>query len=214
MGKRPRRVKGLSDGLAKLEDRSQRWVFGLEQPAYIIADANKPGVTALLADQKVLATSVGSSNKGRQLRYFLPPGDYQLWTRPLEGTTPTGNIRLLKVFPKPLDTVSDSPRLLRPGEIQVFKFNVTVKGKVGVGIRTESDQLDAKLFDSQFKRLASSPVMIQDLELGEYLLMVETIPQAASPIQYTPLVLGNTGGRLEIPEEVIGKYLTQTVTDE
>ena len=214
MGKRPRRMKGLSDGLAKLEDRSQRWVFGLEQSAYIIADADKPGVTALLADQKVLATSVGSSNKGRQLRYFLPPGDYQLWTRPLEGTTPTGNIRLLKVFPKPLDTVSDSPRLLRPGEIQVFKFNVTVKGKVGVGIRTESDQLDAKLFDSRFQRLASSPVMIQDLELGEYLLMVETIPQAASPIQYIPLVLGNTGGRLEIPEEVIGKYLTQTVTDE
>ena len=103
-----------------------------------------------------------------------------------------------------------APRLIRPGEIQVFTFDVTVKGKVGVGIRTESDQLDAKLFDSQFKRLAYSPVMIQELELGEYLLTVETIPQASGPIQYTPVVLGNTGGRLEIPEEVIGEYMTQT----
>ena len=210
MGKKPRRVKGLSNGLAKLENRSQRWMFDLKHPAYIIADADGPGVTALLADQKVVATSVGSSNKGRQLHYFLPPGDYQLWTRPLEGTTQAGNIRLLKVFPKPLDTASDSPRLIRPSEIQIFKFNVTVKGEVGVGIRTESDELDAKLFDNQFKRLASSPVMIQELELGEYLLMVETIPQSSGPIQYTPLVLGHTGGRLEIPEEVIGKYLTQT----
>ena len=214
MGKKPRRVKGLADGLAKLENRSQRWMFDLKHPAYIIADADGSGVTALLADQKILATSVGSSNTGRQLRYFLPQGDYQLWTRPLEGTTQTGNIRLLKVLPKPLDAASDSPRLIRPGEIQVFKFNVTVKGKVGVGIRTESDQLDAKLFDSQFKRLASSPVMIQELELGEYLLTVETIPQASAPIQYTPLVLGNTGGRQEIPEEVIGKYLTQTAGEE
>ncbi len=214
MGKKPRRVKGLSNGLAKLENKSQRWMFDLKHPAYIIADADGPGVTALLADQKVIATSVGSDSKGRQLRYFLPPGDYQLWTRPLEGTTQAGNIRLLKVFPKPLDTASDSPRLIRPGEIQVFKFNVTVKGKVGVGIRTESDQLDAKLFDSQFKRLASSPVMIQELELGAYLLTVETIPQASGPIQYTPVVLGNTGGRLDIPEEVIGNYVTQTTEGE
>ena len=214
IGKKPRRVKGLADGVAKLENRSQRWMFDLKHPAYIIVDAEGSGVTALLADQKVLTMSVGSSNKGRQLRYFLPRGDYQLWTRPLEGTTQAGNIRLLKVFPKPLDTVSDSPRLIRPGEIQVFKFNVTVNGKVGVGIRTESDQLNAKLFDSQFKLLASSPVMIQELELGEYLLTVETIPQASGPIQYTPMVLGHTGGRLEIPEEVIGKYVTQTTGDE
>ena len=225
MGKRPRRVKGLSEELVTLANRSQRWMFGLERPAYIIANADGPGVTALLADQKVLTTSIGSSNKGpdpigisatrdRQLRYFLPPGDYQLWTRPLEGTTQTGNIRLLKVFPKRLDTVSDSPRLIRPGEIQAFMFSVTVKGKVGVGIRTESDELDAKLFDSQFKLLASSPVMIQELELGEYLLTVETIPQAPAPIQYTPVVLGHTGGRQEIPEGVIGEYLTQTAADE
>ena len=225
MGKKPRRVKGLSNELAKLENRSQRWMFDLKRPAYIIADADGLGVTALLADQEVLMTSVGSSNskdpdpigslatRDRQLRYFLPPGDYQLWTRPLKGTTQAGNIRLLKIFPKPLDTASDNPRLIRPGEIQAFKFNVTVKGKVGVGIRTESDQLDAKLFDSQFKRLASSPVMIQELELGEYLLTVETTPQASAPIQYTPLVLGHTGGRLEIPEEVIGKYLTQTAEE-
>ena len=125
-----------------------------------------------------------------------------------------GNLRLLTVFPKPLDTTSDSPRLIRPGEIQVFTFNVTVKGKVGVGIRTESDQLDAKLFDSQFKRLASSPVMIQELEPGDYLLTVETIPLASAPIQYTPVVLGHTGGRQEIPEGVIGEYLTQTTADE
>lgn len=212
MGKKPRRVKGLSDELAKLENRSQRWMFGLDRPAYIVAEADVPGITALLADQKVLTTSVGSS-KGRRLRYFLATGDYQLWTRPLKDTTQTGSIRLLKVFPKPLETISDNPRLIRPGEIQVFTFRVTVKGKVGVGVRTESDQLAATLFDSQFESLASSPVMIQELEPGDYLLTVETIPQASTPIQYTPMVLGHTGGRQEIPEEVIGEYVTQTTEE-
>ena len=214
MGKKPRRVKGLSEGLATLENRSQRWMFGLEGAAYIVADADGPGVTALLADQKVLTTSIGSNNRGRQLRYFLPPGDYQLWTRPLKDTKQAGDIRLLKVLPKSVNTAPDSPRLIRPGETQVFTFHVTVKGKVGVGIRTESDQLDAKLFDNQFKQLASSPVMIQELEPGDYLLTVETIPQASAPIQYTPVVLGHTGGRQEIPEEVIGEYLTQTAGED
>lgn len=214
MGKKPRRVKGLSNGLAKLENRSQRWMFDLKRPAYIIADVDAPGVTALLADQKVLNMSIGSGSKGRQLRYFLPPGDYQLWTRPLKGIAQTGKIHLLKIFPKALDTASDSPRLIRPGEIQVFTFNVTVKGKVGVGIRTESDQLDAKLYDNQFKRLASSPVMIQEMEPGAYLLTVETIPEASAPIQYTPVVLGHTGSKQEIPERVISKYLTQTAGEE
>ena len=214
LGKKPRRVKSLSDERAKLENRSQRWRFDLERPAYIIADADGLGVTALLADQKVLATSVGSSDKVRQLRYFLPSGDYQLWTRPLKDTTQSGSIRLLKVFPKPLDAASEVSRLIRPGEIQVFGFNVTVKGKVGVGIRTESDQLDARLYDNQFKLLASSPVMIQELEPGDYLLTVETITQAAVPIQYTPVVLGNTGGRQEMPDGIIGEYLTQTAGDE
>ncbi len=213
MGKKPRRVKGLSDGLATLANRSQRWRFGLECPAYIIADVDAPGVTALLLDQKVLTTSVGSS-KGRQLRYFLPAGAYQLWTRPLRGTAQAGDIRLLKIFPKPLDTAFDSPRLIRPGEIQVFAFNVTVKGKVGVGIRTESDRLDAKLYDNQFKQLASSPVMVQEMEIGDYLLTVETIPQVSVPIQYTPVVLGHTGSRQEIPEKIIDGYLTQTAADE
>ena len=214
MGNKPRRVKGLSEGLATLENRSQRWMFGLEGAAYIVADADGPGVTALLADQKVLTTSIGSNNRGRQLRYFLPPGDYQLWTRPLKDTKQAGDIRLLKVLPKSVNTAPDSPRLIRPGETQVFTFHVTVKGKVGVGIRTESDQLDAKLFDNQFKQLASSPVMIQELEPGDYLLTVETIPQASAPIQYTPVVLGHTGGRQEIPEEVIGEYLTQTAGED
>ena len=213
LGKRPRRAKGLSNGLAKLENKSQRWSFGLDRPAYIVADTDRPGVTALLVDQKVLTTSVRSS-KGRQLGYFLSAGDYQLWTRPLKGTTQAGTIHLSKVFPKLLDSASDSPRLIRPGEIQVFTFRVTVKGQVGVGIRTENDQLDAKLFDSQFKRLASSPVMIQELEPGNYLLTVETTPQAAVPVQYTPVVIGHTGGRQEIPEEVIGEYLTQTTGDQ
>ena len=55
--------------------------------------------------------------------------------------------------------------------------------------------------------------MIQELELGEYLLTVETVAQASGPIQYTPLVLGHTGGRLDIPEEVIGNYVTQTTEE-
>ena len=86
-------------------------------------------------------------------------------------------------------------------------------GKIGVSIRTKSDQLDAKLFDGQFKQLASTPVMIQELVPGDYLLTVETILLASAPIQYTPVVLGYTGGRQEIPERGIREYVTQTIVE-
>ena len=98
MGKSPRRVKGLSEGPATLEHRSQRWMFGLERPAYIIADADGSGVIALLADQKVVTTSIGSSNKGRQLRYFSTAGGLSTLDTPIGRHNADGEYPLVEGF--------------------------------------------------------------------------------------------------------------------
>ena len=194
-----------------LENKAQLWKFTLEHPSYITADADAPGATALLTEGKILAISVGSNSKGRQLDYFLPAGNYQLWTRPLKGLRQKGEIRLHKVFPHPLDEEAEKTKtwLIRPGETQVFRFHVAVEGKVGVGVRTESDQLGAKLFDSKFNMLAESPLMLQELEPGDYLLTVETSDLTSPPIQYSPVVFGHKGSEQGIPEEVIRRYLTR-----
>ena len=201
----------LQNGIGALENKAQLWEFVLAQPSYITVDAETPGATALLAEQKILAISVGSDSKGRQLNYFLPAGNYQLWTRPLKGLRQEGEIRLQKVFPHPLDEETEKTKtwLIRPGETQVFRFHVAAKGKVGVGVRTESDQLGAKLFDHKFDMLAESPLMLQELEPGDYLLTVETSDLTSPPIQYSPVVFGLKGSEQGIPEDVIRRYLTR-----
>ena len=209
-------AKRLQNGIGDLKDKTQLWEFVLENPAYITVAAEAPGATALLAEQKILTIRVGSGTKGRQLDYFLLPGTYQLWTRPLSGLRQQGEFRMYKVFPQPLDEEAEEPKtwLIRPGETQVFTFHVAVEGKVGVGVRTESDQLEAKLFSSKFDLLASGPLMVQTLEPGEYLLTVETSPLASAPIQYSPVVVGHKGSEQGVPEDVIRGYVTQKATNE
>ena len=127
-----------------------------------------------------------------------------------------GKLRLHKVFPHPLDEEAEKNKtwLIRPGEIQVFRFHVAAKGKVGVGVRTKSDQLGAKLFDRKFDMLAEGPLMIQELETGDYLLTVETSNLASPPIQYSPVVFGHKGSEQGIPEEVIRRYITRKAIEE
>jgi len=206
---RGRDAKKLQNGIGTLEDKAQLWEFALEHLSYIDVNADAPGATALLEKEKILAISVGSDSKGRRLVYSLPAGNYQLWTRPLKNLSQEGKIRLHKVRPHPLNGEAEKIWLIRPSETQIFAFHVVAKGKVGVGVRTESDQLEAKVFDSQFDMLAEAPLMIRELEPGDYLLTVETSNMTSLPVQYSPVVFGNEGSEQGIPEEVIREYITQ-----
>jgi len=200
-------AESFQDGLGTLEDQSQLWKFSLTSPQYIIAETESPGITAILGQNRVLATSVGSSSNGRQLMYFLQPGEYQMWTRPLKGLVQQGRLRLQKITPQLLDSDAASKTwLIHSGEIQVFRFQVTTKATVGVGVQTESDRLQARLFDGQSTLLATGPLVFQELEVGEYLFTVRTSRSSSSPVQYRPVVFGHHGSLQGIPADVMKQY--------
>jgi hypothetical protein len=200
-------VQSLQTGAGTLENRDQLWTFSVERPTYIIAETEAPGITAILSQNRVLTTSAGSQNKGRQLDYFLQSGDYQLWTRSVKGLAQQGELRLHKVVPYVLDLDATSKTwLIRSGETQVFQFEVTTKSKVGVGVQTESDKLEAMLFDRQFTPIAKGPLIFKDLDAGEYILTVNTSEPNPMPVQYRPVVYGHHGSKRGIPADVMEQY--------
>ena len=197
----------LANGGGTLENRDQFWTFTVAQPTYIIAETEAPGVTAFVSQNRVIATSAGSQQKGRQLDYFLQPGDYQLWTRPFKGLAQQGALRLRNVAPAPIEPEETVKTwLIRSGETQVFRFDVTTKAQVGVGVRTESDKLEAALYDRQFAPIAVGPLMFKELDAGEYILAVRTTEPAAALVQYRPVVFGHHGSKQGIPADVMQEY--------
>ena len=94
-------------------------------------------------------------------------------------------------------------QLIRPGEIQVFRFYVQEQGNVGVGLKTENDSLEAQLFDEKSHLVATGPLVLKKLPPGTYLLVVKT---RHVPVQYRPVILGTKGSRKGVPDDVIQKF--------
>ena len=88
----------------------------------------------------------------------------------------------------------------------MFHFQVTTQAKVGVGVQTESDQLETRLFDAQYNLMAEGPLIIQEMEPGEYILTVTTSSSMSPPLQYRPVILGQHGSQQGIPADVMNQY--------
>ena len=98
------------------------------------------------------------------------------------------------------------PWLIQADEIQVFRFQVTTESTVGGGVQTESDRLQAELRDQHFQLLSSGPLMLKELDAGEYLVSVYISQPNTPPVQYRPVVYGHRGSKQGIPAEVLQEY--------
>ncbi len=191
----------------ELKNCPQTLTFAVDEPTYIIAHATAPGITSLLNQDRVLAVSVSSQRSGRQLEYFLKPGEYDLYTRPLAGLRQEGLLTIQNILPDTLDRPSEQGnRLIQANETQVYRFTVTADAKVGVGVHTQSDRLETQLLDSDFTLISNGPLIIEDLKAGEYIFTVKSIDSDAQPVQYRPVLYGHRGSRQGIPPEVLEKY--------
>jgi hypothetical protein len=192
-------------GMGSLKQRLQVWQFTMDNPGYISVETLTPTAMALVSGEKILYISTAAFRTGHQLSYYLSAGTYRLFTRPLPGIVGTaGSLTLKTITPVLLDEEKEiSTQLIRPGEIQVFRFTVKEKGKVGVGLNTESDHLDAQLFDENSRLMGTGPLVLKKLPPGTYLLVVRT---RDVPVQYRPVILGTKGSREGVPDDVVQKY--------
>lgn len=190
-----------------LQNAWQRWEFEVASPTYVIARAEATGVTALVSPEgEVLTTSISSQYTGRRLEYYLRPGVYQLWTRPLSNVHQQGTLVLQRIKPVELDQQPFAERLIQAGETQVYRFQVSVASTVGAGVEAESDQLQTRLFNQQFEPLAQGPLLFRRLEAGEYIFTVKLGENRVEPVRYRPVALGHHGSRQGIPPDVLEQY--------
>jgi hypothetical protein len=200
------------EGMGQLTAQPQVWEFSLEHPGYVNVETPEPTVMALLSGEQLLYMSVSAFRGNHRLSYYLSAGTYRLWTRVLVGAAPAGaagnygNLLLNIITPTVLEEGRESEmQIIRPGEIQVFRFVVEAEGtvNVGVGLKTESDSLEAQIFDERSRLVSTGPLMVKELSPGTYLLVVKT---RDIPVQYRPVLLGAKGSREGVPHEVIQNY--------
>jgi hypothetical protein len=183
---------------------SQVWPFSLGKPGFISVKTSAPVVLALLCEDKLLQMSVCYENKKCELNQYLKSGNYKLVTRPINGLSGKGTLRLRKIIPVDISNgLNNDLRLIRPGEIQVFRFSVNKESNVGVGLKTESDNLEAYLYDEKSTLISKGTLMFDKLKPDKYILVVRAY---GIPVQYHPIILGAQGTRKGVPEDVIKKY--------
>jgi len=179
---------------------SQVWPFSLEKPCFISVKTSAPVVLALLYQDKLLQMSVCYENKRCELNQYLQPGNYKLFTRPINGLSGEGILKLNKITPV---DINNDLHLIGPGEIQVYRFSVNKQSSVGVGLKTESDNLEAYLYDEKSTLISKGALIFNKLKPGKYILVVRA---HGTPVQYYPIILGAQGTRKGVPEDVIRKY--------
>jgi hypothetical protein len=200
-GLKPKPVSGS----AQLSNKPELWSLKVEEPCYVSLETVEPGLSALLSEKSaVLSVAARGTGGGRYIFHYLEPGGYTLFTRPFDGKPQGGKLTVRRIVPVMIGDPPDTAlRLIGAFEKQVFQFKVTVHGLVGVGLKVESDNLNAVLFDGKFRNLSSGPLMYLDLEPGTYYLLVEG---TGVPMQFAPLILGGNGSIVEIPRNVVETY--------
>lgn len=197
----------LEAGMTSLAFETREWEFAMESPGYLSVETLAPTAMALVSGEKVLYMSLEASGAGHRLNHYLPAGTYRLAARQLRRSNSTelpGTLTLKRITPIQLDEdVPIERQIIRPGEIQVFRFTVRVESTVGVGLKSENDSLEAQLFDDKSRVIAGGPLMFKQLAPGTYLLVVKT---RDVPVQYQPVILGTRGSREGVPEDVVQKY--------
>ena len=188
-----------------LNGKPRTWTVELDEPTWLRIDTDVAGKTMLSRDNLVLYQSASADPLKCSLEAFLPSGTYGLHAWPLPGQPAQGTRHLQRIRPQLLDE-NMAARLIADSEVHVYRFNVAVAGKVGVGLKTESDRLMARLFDASSQLLASGPFVLRQLEAGDYLLVVEA---RGAPVSYQPLVYGNNGPGSRIPDEVLLQYVKE-----
>lgn len=189
-GALPNDVQGLSEARSWTVEASARSLLALRVDS---------GVTQIEQGDRILA--VGDQKE--QLA-AIDGGTTQVSWRPVNGQLSRGNLSHQLV---PIDGLKDGNnnplRLIGNGEYQAWSFTIEDKTKIGLGLKTDSDRVNAELFDSDFKSLATGPYLFRELEPGRYHLIVKG---EGPPVRYQPLLYGLGGPRDAIPQDVMAKF--------
>jgi len=200
--------------------------FTLDRPAFVLIGSPVPGVLALYTvgasgsgagqnRQDGEAVDVAASGRTGEIRILrhIPAGSYRAVHRPFAGAAP-GEIPTVDLIePVRLEPGAGDVRLIGPGEVHAYSFQVREPAKVGVGLDMDRDFLTARVYDSEFRLVGAGPIVFAELEAAPYFLVVEAGDargkaawDEGEPVMYRPIVLGLDGSLRSAPEEALRLY--------
>jgi hypothetical protein len=138
--------------------------------------------------------------------FYLAKGRAQLHLRALAGAPLYTTAEVTSSTVTAIAEGLGPETLLPPGGTRFFAFEVSRQGPVGLGVRADSDRVDATLLSATGHILGKGNVQMPDLPPGTYLLALEAPPDVA-PIRARPAVVGLVTPSLGPPDEAIRQYL-------
>ena len=93
-----------------------------------------------------------------------------------------------------------------PGGSAAFTFTLAKAATIGVGLRADPDQAQARLLDARGTVLGEGVAQLRHLEPGAYVLEAR-VPPTASPTLLCPALVGITAHGNGPPPDVVQTYL-------
>lgn len=173
----------------------------LEKEA-VVRVASESGVCGLFRGNELL--SVDGLDAGCELVRVLSPGTYRLLVRPFAGHVQPGSLRWSADPVTQLSEGVGAEDRLAPGEVRLYRFDTTNKGKVGLGMRAKSELLECAVYDDAYQLVGEGCHQYLSLTKGRYLLTVRNPPRdGAAPIALNPVLLGLSGENNDVPEDYL-----------
>jgi hypothetical protein len=150
---------------------------------------------------------VDGLDKGCDIVRVFAKGTYRFLIRPFAGLPMNGSVRWQAEPVVALNEGVGPEVWLAPGAVRLFRFSTQAKGKIGLGLQSNSERLECAVLDDGNRQLGQGCHQYLSLEKGSYLLTVRNPSGvAATPLALKPVVLGLAGDAATVPTEYLEEF--------
>ena len=188
-----------------LKDGLNWFSFTLNENLHVRFQSDKGLVGIMKAEERVINYKTDFD----ALDWDMPlkPGKYFLGVRGLAGESAEG-ARLTYSF-RSIDVLAEkSPPTvsLAPGETRLFRFTLPEQKIIGLGLRTQKEVVQARLYDGEWRLINRGKQQFKTLEKGDYYLWLH-VPLNQDATVCTPILVGQEAPPNRPPESVISRIV-------
>lgn len=174
------------------------------KPVMLHVRSATPLITYLERVEKTPDVEVHSS--GVAFDAYLPNGTAELRLRAFAGGSISGNVDISATPVIPTDEGLGPEVLLAPGSARLFSFKVEREGKIGAGVKADSDIVEMEILNSVGLVVGKGAAQMINLKPGAYLMKLR-LPDNSAPVKARPAIVGLKVPDAGPPDEEIRRYI-------
>ena len=186
-----------------LNPNSNDFAIDEGKPILISLMTNCPGIAKIKTEH---SEAVKVFTQGCALNTLLPEGKGEISLRGIGTMALFGEVIITSREIIPINGSMSEKTCLGPGSEVLYVLNLTESQEIGIGIRTSSLAVSAKLQDEQGVTLGSGLIQMHKLAAGNYLIALE-LPQDAETAEVHVVITGLNPPGPGVPEEVKQQYM-------